>query len=196
MTKVFLFVIFLFILNPAFAYGLDFEWKNSQTASYDISVDNEDWYTIRLWPEAHYYLPAFNKELKLCPFIETRYHFHSHKLCRSEFGFEAGTDLFKWLYWAESLQYAILHPGRDTIELESILRFHHPFWIKDKKIEAYIFNEHTFAFVIGEGKRNEIGLGINWLAEDDIELLLGWRHIDRIHNYDSDQIEASLFFSF
>ena len=212
MKRVVLAVIFLFTSAPVPLYAGNFEFKNQQSLRYDISVDNEDWYITRFWAESYYNSPAVYNTFKSILFVETRYHFHSHKLCRTEIGIEVGTDLFEWfyphtkifgvgVYWGESLQYATLHPGRDTFELESILLLTFPFRIRSHELEFYVLEEHTFAFVTGEGKRNEVGLGISWVktsngAKENFEVLLGWRHTDRIHYYDSDQIEASLIFTF
>ena len=196
MKGIILAIIFLFASAPVSVYAANFEFKNQQSLRYDISVDNEDWYITRFWAETYYNSPAVYNTFKTILFVETRYHFHSHKLCRTEMGIEVGTDLFDWLYWGESLQYATLHPGRDTIEIESILLLTFPFRIRSHDLEFYILEEHTFAFVTGEGKRNEIGLGFTWQSKENLEVLLGWRHTDRIHYYDSDQIEASLIFTF
>jgi len=191
---VFLILSLLFLISIP-AYAIDFDFKTQQSFRYDISVDNEDWYIIRLWAETFYKPPSIYNTFKIAPFVEIRYHFYLHKLSRTEVGVEIGTDLFKWLYWGESLQYASLHPGRDTIELESILRFTYPFRIKSQELVFYVFEEHTFAFVFGEGKRNEIGLGFTWQPKDNLEFLLGWRHTDRIHYYDTDQIELAVTFN-
>ena len=189
-------LISLFVLTLTPAYGFDFQWKNEQSLRYDISIDNEDWYITRLWGETCHYFPAINKELKISPFVETRYHFHSHKLCRTEMGIEVGTDLFDGVYWGESLQYATLHPGRDTFELESILLLTFPFRIRNHELKFYILEEHTYVFVFGEGKRNEVAIGISWEIKENIKALFGWRHTDRIHYYDTDHIELSVISKF
>ncbi len=173
----------------------DFKFKTRQSVRYDISEDHEDWYVFRLWGESYYKPRDMYNTFKVAPFFETRYHFHSKQLCRTEIGVEVGTDLFKWLYWGESLQYAVLHPGRDGIELESTLIFNWPFRIKGHDFTAYLFEEHTYAFVFGEGTINEFGVTLTWQPGDNTKFLFGWRHTDRIHYYDTDQIELAVIFN-
>lgn len=196
MKPIIFLILYLSFLISVPAYAIDFKFKTQQSFRYDISVDNEDWYIMRFWAETFYKSPLIYNTFRIAPFVETRYHFYLHKLSRTEVGVEIGIDLFKWLYWGESLQYASLHPGRDTIELESILKFSYPFRIKSQKVVFYVLGEHTFAFVFGEGKRAEIGFGFIWQPKEALEFLLGWRHTDRIHYYDTDQIEASVIYGF
>lgn len=196
----------LLVLSSSFSFASELEIKNQHALRYDLR-GSDDLYLTRFWTETKYDLAAFDKTLKISPFIETRYHFDLDKWYRTELGTELGIDLFKWLYFGESLQYVFqdrkileresrLPQNKNFPELETRLVATFPFKIKTLNPKLYILEEHTFNLKEGEGTRNEIGAGFNLQINKHIEILLGWRHVDRIHDYDSDQLETALTFKF
>jgi len=143
--------------------------------------------------------------IKFTPFIEMRNNLSkSRKLEQKETGLELGADVFKWLYLGESLQYArynldwanyIWHPRiKYAFEAETRLTLSLPiFDMGDgESISAYLSDEFTYSFRLSEGVRNEVALGLSIPIKSYLEANLGWRHIDRIHDFDSDAIEAAV----
>ena len=191
MKKIFILVFILLLSKYSFASEL----KVSQNFRYDTRGD-EDYYITRVQLDSEYPLEKFNRKLKFSPFIEARYHLDWDKVYRAEVGIEAGVDIFDWFYFGESLQFASLDPGKDRAEAETILVFSYPLKIDILKSKLYAFEEHTFNLSAGQGTRNEVGGGISVKINDYIEALLGWRHVDRIHDFDSDQVETQITVTF
>lgn len=59
------------------------------------------------------------------------------------------------------------------------------------KLTLELLEEYTYAAQEHKATRNEIGVNIIIPVFKHLALSCGWRHIDRIHSYDSDQIELS-----
>ncbi|MFH1507897.1 MAG: hypothetical protein ABIG46_05690 [Candidatus Omnitrophota bacterium] len=138
---------------------------------------------------------------KLEPFFEIRRNLNADLWQRKELGLEIGRDIFDWLYLGESVQKLWRNEDyqhyksfkkRDTAELETRLLFSHDLIAKDSfKMMGYILNEYTYDLRDGRATSNEISLGVTFPIHKYIEAGLNWRHIDRIHYYDSDNLEIS-----
>lgn len=147
-------------------------------------------------------------KIKLLPFIELRNNVQKEKMEHKEIGLEIGLDIFDWLYLGESFQYTrynydwtnyIWHPRiKYSGEAETRTMFSLPIYKIDeeRKIRIYALDEYTYSFKLGEGTRNEGVLGIIIPITKYLETGLNWRHIDRIHDFDSDAIEATLILTF
>ncbi|MDP1852923.1 MAG: hypothetical protein Q8L26_01770 [Candidatus Omnitrophota bacterium] len=143
-------------------------------------------------------------KIKLSPFIELRNNLQKDKLEYKEIGFEFGTDIFPWFYAGESFQYSrynydwvnwLWHPRiKYAAEAETRLKFMLPVYqlSEERKIIAYVLNEFTYSFKLAEGTRNEVVLGITIPVTKYTEIGFDWRHIDRIHDFDSDALEANV----
>lgn len=143
-------------------------------------------------------------KIKLSPFIELRNNSQKDKLEYKEIGFEFGTDIFPWFYAGESFQYSrynydwvnwLWHPRiKHAAEAETRLKFMLPVCqlSEERKIIAYVLNEFTYSFKLTEGTRNEVVLGITIPVAKYVDIGFDWRHIDRIHDFDSDAIETGL----
>lgn len=147
-------------------------------------------------------------KVKIIPFIELRNNVQKEKMEHKEIGLEIGADVFDWLYIGESFQYTrynydwtnylwhsrIKYAG----EAETRLMFSFPICEidEDRKIKAYLLDEFTYSFKLAEGTRNEAVLGLTIPIVKYIDIGLDWRHIDRIHDFDSDAIEAGLTLHF
>lgn len=148
-------------------------------------------------------------KVKLSPFIELRNNLNrSNKLEHKESGIEIGADFVPWCYGGLSFQYTrynydwtnyIWHSRiKYAAEAEGILKFTLPVMelAEDKEIEAYLSDEFLYSFKLSEGTRNEVVLGLNVPLIKYLEANIDWRHIDRIHDFDSDAVEAGLILSF
>lgn len=146
--------------------------------------------------------------LKLSPFVELRDNIQRDKLEHGEAGIEIGVDIFDWLYVGESFQYTrynydwenyIWHPRiKYAYEAETRTMFSLPIYeiSQGKKIIAYALDEFTYSFKLSEGTRNEAVLGLIIPVTKHVDIGFDWRHIDRIHDFDSDAIETSLTLHF
>ena len=60
------------------------------------------------------------------------------------------------------------------------------------KLKGFVLNEYNYAFEEGRGICNELAIGLIVPVNKYMETQINWRHIDRIHYYDSDTFEAAL----
>lgn len=140
-----------------------------------------------------------NNPIRLSLFTETRYNYEPAQWSRVEVGCEAGYRLCTWLYAGESIQYALLECEPDTLEAETRLLGLLPIgksFFGCNRLNLYCFEEWTFGFRRGQATRNEVGVGCSASLTEHATVALGWRHVDRIHDFDSDQIECSIRYVF
>ena len=144
---------------------------------------------------------------RVLPFFETRRAVARDAWSRLELGVEIATKPFlgsfppfSWLTLASGFQQAWLSPGSDHPEWEVRALFDVP--IPKLKVRStpagfYLLNEYTYDLEEGAGVRNETGVGVLVpLPMRHFSLLLGWRHVDRVHFTDVDQFEGSLIAEF
>ncbi len=201
-TPVLIILLFLFI-TTAFAF---FEAKPQVRVEnkyrYDTRQDNHALYITRV-SAAFNYLDALDEPIfKFIPFFESRLNLGKDFWERKEIGIEIGKDIFPFLYLGESLQqvwmkedyrYYSQYESRDQFEAETRLMLKHDLISNDSiKLKCFVANEYTYDFNNGKGVRNEIVGGFVMPFGKHIETDLVWRHIDRIHHYDSDVVETSI----
>jgi len=173
-----------------------------QTYRYDLRQHNHQLYIDRL-ASVFVYKDKNNEELfKFEPFFEARRNIHKGFWERKELGAEIGKNIFRWLYIGEGIQgcwmkedyrYYGDYEKRDYAESETrLLLSHDLFSCKCLKLKGFILNEYAYDFDRGAGTRNEVAIGFIIPIGKYIETGMNWRHIDRIHYYDSDTFEASL----
>ena len=201
-----LFLAGLLLLLPALpvfaAFDKKPEFRWQQLYRSDFNREDHYLYTNR-------FSAAFNlrdKEekvfLKLEPFFEIRRNINKDLWERKELGLEIGKDIFKWLYVGQIIQKGWMHEDyrnyadyekRDYTESETRLLVKHEL-ISSKyiKLKGFAFSEFTYDFDKGQASRNELAVGLTAPLSKYIEAEINWRHIDRIHFYDSDTAEASL----
>lgn len=206
LKKAYFFTIILLICYTAVAFA---EWEKPKTR-----LSNTYRYLVR---ERHgIYIQrgevnfSFDRgtnnfsKIKLLPFIELRNNLQKEKLEYKEIGLEIGTDVFPWFYVGESFKYArynydwinwLWHPRiKSATEAQTRVKFMLPVCrlSEERKIVAYALNEYTYSFKLGEGTRNEGVLGVTIPVTKYTEIGFDWRHIDRIHDFDSDALEAAV----
>jgi hypothetical protein len=63
-------------------------------------------------------------------------------------------------------------------------------------LNGFAIEEYTYDLDEGDGIRNEVTGGFIIPVSKNIETEIAWRHIDPVHYYDSDTVEASVTFVF
>jgi len=178
----------------------EFRWQ--QLYRYDTRQDNHQLYTNRI-SFAFNYLDSKKESLyKLTPFFEIRRNIDKGLWERKELGVEIGKDVFPWLYLGEAMQkvwmnedyrYYTDYEKRDYAGAETRLMFSRNLLSKGHvKLKGFVLDEYTFDFDRGAGTCNEVAIGVIMPLGKYIETGINWRHIDRIHYYDSDTCEASV----
>lgn len=193
----------LLFVFPAFAF-LDKkpEFRFSQFYRYDLRQDNHQLYSNRLSLTFNYLGKQEKPLFKLTPFFEIRRNIDKDLWERKELGVEIGKDIFSRLYLGQALQQGWMkedyrayadYEKRDYIESETrVLLTHSLLSCKHLKLKGFILNEYSYDFDRGKGARNEIAIGLIIPLGKYIETEINWRHVDRIHYYDSDAFEASV----
>ena len=132
----------------------------------------------------------------LAVFFEARHNFNTDRLSRQELGLELSHSLHRWFQWRESLQQVFLSPGKNVLEIESRLLFDFPLPPNQWNVHLYALEEHTYAITLGEITLNEITGGLRLPIKNLAAFWLGWRHVDRVHQFDSDLLEAGMDLTF
>lgn len=194
-------VAVFFSLSPTLCAEEEKDWeiRNYQTARINTRDEDDSAYLTRIaafW--RHVFWEEFDAEFEFQPFAETRYLWDEEEWQRTEAGAELGFRLAKCAYVGESIHYAWLEGEKDTPELETRLAIDIPIVLNSKgyKITATLLDEYTYSVEEGEATRNEIAALFYIPVFKYLELSCGWRHIDRIHDFDSDQVELSAILKF
>ena len=144
---------------------------------------------------------------RLLPFFEARRAVAKDTWSRLELGAELAVKPFQkfwpplsWLTIAHGLYQSWPAPGNDHPEWEIRTTFDIPlpfFKVRSTPAGIYLMNEYSYNLEQGAGARNETGAGLLVpLPVRHFSLLLGWRHVDRIHFTDMDQFEGTLIAEF
>jgi len=178
------------------------EFRFNQLYRFDLRQQNHQLYTNRL-SAAFTYRDREKKALfKLEPFFEARRNVHNGIWERKLLGTEIGRDIFPWVYLGEAIQKTWIkedykyytnygkksHPESITRLLfsKNLLSGGHI------KLKGFVLDEYTFDFDRGAGICNEVAIGVSSPLNKYVEATINWRHIDRIHYFDSDTFEASV----
>lgn len=174
----------------------------TQLYRHDLRDKDQELYANRLSATFSYLDKKEKPLLKLMPFFEFRRNVAEGFWERKEVGIEIGKDIFPWFYLGEGIQAVWLKEAyrevttgkkRDSTEAETRFVFsHNLFSRKGISVKGYLLDEYTYDFGRGEGTRNELAIGLVTPIGKYVETNINWRHIDRIHDYDSDSIEASV----
>ncbi|MCM8801260.1 MAG: hypothetical protein NC912_04550 [Candidatus Omnitrophica bacterium] len=195
--------LFFCFTSFCFAYWqkrLQLRWQHLY--HYDLRQDKHQLYNNRI-SFIFSYMDKHEKTLfKIEPFFEFRRNINKDITERKELGIEIGKDIFTWFYIGEVIQqvwmnedyrYYTDYEKRDFTNSETRLLFKHSLLNKDKfKLEGFILEEYTFDFNRQKGLCNEVAIGFIVPLGKHLQVNLNWRHIDRIHYYDSDTFETSL----
>ena len=193
-------LLFIAIVFAAWDKKPQFRWE--QLYHYDLRQHNHQLFTNRVSLTFNYLDKEKAPLLKIAPFFEIRRNIDKDLWERKELGFEIGKDIFPWLYLGEAIQkgwmkeddryYANYEKRNYTESKTRLLLSHNLLPNKYIKLKGFILNEYTYDFDRDTSTRNEVAIGLIMPLGKYIETGINWRHIDRIHFYDSDTFEASV----
>lgn len=192
----------LFCTCNSFAAWGKPEFRLTELYRYDLRQDNHELWISRA-SAALSYLGADKSSLfKITPFFEGRRNVDKNIWEREELGMEIGKDIFPWLYLGDAVQYVWLNEDyqyygrykkRQYLASESrFLLSHSLLPARFFTLKGFILDEYTYDFNKARGTCNEVAIGLIIPLGKYAETQLNWRHIDRIHFYDSDVIEGAL----
>jgi len=203
-----MFIVSTFSAKDGFAEVKDIGFENKHTIKVSIRSDDDDYelYSTRIAAFVEYNIPGLEKTIRVLPFFEYQSNFDTNTWWRKELGTEIGTTFFNdWLYLGASFQHVWQKEENypvelldETTEWESRFVITPPLeWglFKDT-LKLHLFEEYTYDFTRGQGTLNEIGVILDWKISENLKIPIGWSHLDRIHDFDSDTLEFSVLFSF
>lgn len=199
----FLCLFFSFVF-AAFEKKLEFRWK--QRYRHDLNRSAHKLYVDRLSLTLNYLDIEAKSLFKITPFFELRWNLNKDLTEKKELGIELGRDIFPWFYLGEGIQQVWLkedsrhykdYERRDYLESKTRILFSHDL-LPERfiKIKGFILDEYIYDFKKDKGSRNEVAIGVIIPIGKYLETDINWRHIDRIHYYDSDTVEVSLTWIF
>lgn len=169
---------------------------------YDLRQDKHQLYNNRI-SFTFTYLNKTEKPLfKIEPFFEFRRNINKDITERKGLGIEIGKDILPWLYIGQLIQHTWMNEDyryytnyekRNFTNSETRLLFRHSLLNTERfKLEGFILEEYTFDFSQQAGIGNEVAIGLIIPVGRHLQTYLNWRHIDRIHYYDSDTFETAV----
>ena len=207
--KLILLVVFVFFITPsAFAEVTDMGFENRHTVRIGIRSDEDDYdfYLTRAQGYVDYSFSQLERTVRFLPFFEYQSNLDTDTWWRKELGAEVGLEFFDgFLYYGASFQHVWQKEENypvelleETTEWESRFVFNPKidWWLFKDHLDLKVFEEYTYDFNRGQGTFNEIGLTIDWKVLENLKVAVGFRHVDRIHDFDSDLLEFSVLFSF
>ncbi|MFC1632087.1 hypothetical protein ACFL1I_00145 [Candidatus Omnitrophota bacterium] len=187
---------------------VDTGFENRHTYRVDTRSDDDDYsfYITRAAGYLDFNCPLLERTFRIAPFFEYQSNLDTNTWWRKELGAEIGTSFFNDIfYYGASLQYVWQkldnYPVEDTTETaewESRFVITPPinWWIFGDTLFLRLFNEYTVDLERGQGTFNQVGVVFDWQVLDWLRLPIGYRHVDRVHDYDADTLEFSVVFSF
>ena len=202
-------VILLSALTPpCLAEIKDIGFENQHSLKISVRSDDDDYdlYLTRTQVNLDYSLPGSERTFRISPFFEYQSNFDTNTWWRKELGLEIGSSFFEdWLYvgacfhhvWQKEENYPI-ELLDETTEWVSRFVINPPLqwgWFGEN-LKLRLFNEYTYDFNRGQGTFNEVGVLVEWKVSEYLKFPIGWSHLDRIHDFDSDALTFSVLFSF
>lgn len=199
-------IFMLLLTRLAFGEILDKGFELHQTARVSTTDGDDNVYSSRIAGFVKGRCLVTEKIVKFTLFYEYQHELQNDTWWRKEVGAEIGASFFDQIfYYGASFQHVWQQPEayeveslEETTEWESRFVITPPInWgIFKDKVKLRVFDEYTYDFTRAQGTMNQVGAQIVWQFKESIKIPLGWRHIDRIHDFDSDTLEASVIFSF
>ena len=179
------------IIFVSSAYGLDITDRNEYL--YDVRDDDGNIYRNRL--SIHKKLDA--QDIDISGFGETQWNFKSNDWEKLMLGAEVKKKLFRYFYVGQSFQFIsgqildYMTFGADSRSIDTTTKiiFKYPML---KHLDLKLFEEYSINLEEGRDECNEIGAEIIYNLKDSCSLGVGWRHTDRIHNFDTDYVTSSI----
>jgi len=187
-------LIQLSLINPAYSY----EIKERNEYLLDARGDDGDIYLNRL--SLHKKLDFL--DLDLSGFGEAQWNFKQDDWEKLLIGLEASTYLWKYLYISQGIQFIsgqildhmTFNPNNKSIDTTTKIGINIPF-LKDFSFK--LWEEYSFNLEELENEYAESLAEVTYSPNNSsYSIGIGWRHTDRIHNFDSDYVTSSFTLRF
>ena len=191
-------LLILIVLQPILANPLSaLEVTARDEYMLDARGDDGDIYRSYISLDKKIESPSLNISL----FLESQWHFDRDEWEKLLLGGEIRKSLWKYLYVGQSVQfvsgqmldYVGFEIDNKSFDTTTKIKIDIPF-LESFSFQA--FEEYSFNLEELEGDYNELGAEIVFKPRNFFSIFLGWRHTDRIHNFDTDYATAGLSFHF
>ena len=186
----------LIFLNPAYSFDI----KDRNELLKDVRSDDGNIYLNRI--SIYKNIGSFD----IACFGEAQRNLKTNVWEKLTAGCEAEKCFFKYLYAGESIQYIsgeildfmTFSPGNASMETTTKLSAIFPVFKKSLKEKLFMrfWEEYSYNLEKGAAGLNEVGIEFNYNLKKAISLGFGWRHTDRIHNFDTDYCSSSFTLKF
>ena len=195
-----------FISLSGFAEVKDIKFENQHTVKIAVRGEEDDLYSTKAKIIIDYNIPQVDRILKIMPFFEYQSNLDTHTWWRKELGTEIGKSFFNdCFYYGASFQHVWQKEENYPVELlDETTEWKSRFvitpaleWgIFGDRLKLHLIEEYTYDFKRGQPTFNEVGVILDWRVFESLRLPIGWRHLDRVHDFDNDMLEFSVLFSF
>lgn len=203
-----LLVGFSLLAASSFAEVRDVGFENKHTLRIDVRSDDDDYslYLTRTCGYVDYNFSQIERVIRFVPFFEYQANLDTNAWWRKEAGLEVGTGFFDDIFycgasfqhvWQKEENYPV-EKLEETTEWESRFVITPPihWWIFNDRVKLRLFEEYTYDFTRGQATFNEVGVTLDWQVFEWLKLPIGFRHTDRVHDFDADTLELSVLLSF
>lgn len=185
--------LLIFSISPA--YCIDVKDRNEYL--WDTRHNDGDIYLNRV--SIYKNLKPF--DVQISGFGETQWNFDKGNWEKISAGVQLEKYFLKYIYFEESVQfiagqildYMSFSSGNQSLEATTKVGFLFPL---SKKISLKIWNEYSYNLEKGEAGLNELIVETHYKPNKVLEIAVGWRHTDRIHNFDTDYVTSSIALNF
>lgn len=183
----------ILIISPVYGFNI----KDRNEHLWDLRGDDGNIYINRF--SIYKNLKPF--DIEVSGFGEIQWNFNTTKEEKITAGAQVEKYFFKYIYLGESLQfiagemldYMNYRSENQSIETTTKLGFLFPI---SKKIFFRIWDEYSYNLEKGTAGLNELLIETYYKVNKNLEIGIGWRHTDRIHNFDTDYCSTSFTLKF
>jgi len=196
-SKLFIILISCQFIFIQCIYASDAEMKNRIDYLVDARGDDGDLCLNRF--SLHKKLDS--PDMEISGFLEAQWNLETDEWEKLLFGIEAGAWPWKYLYIGQSLQsisgemldYMAFDANGDSIDTTTKISLEIPLV---KEFSLRVFEEYSVNIEKGRDEYCEAGTEVSYSPKDSYSIAIGWRHTDRIHNFDTDYMSSSLTLRF
>jgi len=164
---------------------------------FDVRKDDGDIYRSRISLDKKITAP----EVEISAFVESQWNLDTDEWEKVLLGIEAGKTFWEYLYMGQSLQlisgqmldYMAFDADSKSFDTTTKIKLTLPI---TECFSFCAFEEYSINVAKGRDEINEIGSEIIYDPGKLFSVSVGWRHTDRIHNFDTDYASMSLSFHF
>jgi hypothetical protein len=144
-----------------------------------------------------------NRQAVITASGEVRHSLDKNRSFGERIGLEVGSSLLDWVYLGTQINFLFslreggVEPHEDEFHWQgNVVITPWTYKLPKGNLKLCLSNEYSYNLTEGVPFRNEVAVTFDWEVSERLTIPVGWRHIDRVHYYDSDQIEIGAIMTF